>query len=50
MLYIQIMPSTESWINPLTPRSDWHLISPYNITPASHSKVMRIKGTKYSLD
>ena len=29
--------------NPLTPRSDQHLISPYNITPESHIKVMRIK-------
>ena len=24
-------------------QSDWHLISPYNITPESHSKVARIK-------
>ena len=30
-------------INPLTPKSDQHLISPYNITPESHIKVMRIK-------
>ena len=30
-------------INPLTPKSDWHLISPYNFTPESHSMVMRIK-------
>ena len=30
-------------INPLTPKSDHHLISPYNITPESHIKVMRIK-------
>ena len=30
-------------INPLTPKSDLHLISPYNIIPESHSKVMRIK-------
>ena len=22
--------------------SDWHLISPYNVTPESHSKVKRI--------
>ena len=27
--------------NPLTPKSDEHLISPYNITPESHIKVMR---------
>ena len=26
-----------------TPQSDLHLISPYNITPKSHIKVMRIK-------
>ena len=31
-------------INPLTLTSDWHVISPYNITPESHIKVMRIKG------
>ena len=30
-------------INPLTPKSDWHLISPYNITTESHINVMRIK-------
>ena len=30
-------------VNPLTPKSDWHLISPYNITPESHIMVMRIK-------
>ena len=30
-------------MNPLHPRSDKHLISPYNITPESHIKVMRIK-------
>ena len=29
--------------NPLTPKSDQHLISPYNISPESHTKVMRIK-------
>ena len=29
--------------NPLTPESDQHLISPFNITPESHIKVMRIK-------
>ena len=26
-------------VNPLTPKSDWHLISPYSITPKSHIKV-----------
>ena len=28
---------------PLTPKSDQRLISPYNVTPKSHIKVMRIK-------
>ena len=32
-----------SFINPLNPKSDQHLISPYNIIPESHVKVMRIK-------
>ena len=34
-------------------KSDWHLISPYNINVASHIKVMRIKEmitTKEALD
>ena len=33
------------WIhlNPLAPKSDKHLISPYNITPKSHIKVTRKK-------
>ena len=30
-------------LNPLTPRGDQHLISPYNITPEWHIMVMRIK-------
>ena len=30
-------------LNLLNPKSDQHLISPYNITPESHIKVMRIK-------
>ena len=29
--------------NPLTPKSDWHLFSPYKITPDSNIKVMRIR-------
>ena len=29
--------------NTLIPESDKHLISPFNITPESHIKVMRIK-------
>ena len=39
------MTGTESWspaINLLTLKSDLHLISPYNITPESYIKVMRI--------
>ena len=27
----------------LTPKSGYHLISPYNITPESHIQVMKIK-------
>ena len=30
-------------INPLTPKSDHHLISPYNIVPKSNINIMRIK-------
>ena len=30
-------------INPLKPKSDQHLISPYNIFPELYIKVMRIK-------
>ena len=30
-------------INPLTPKSDKHLISPYNINSDSHIQVMGIK-------
>ena len=30
-------------VNPWNPKSDKHLISPYNISPESHVKVMRIK-------
>ena len=30
-------------LNPLTPKSDQHLISPNNITLESHIKVKRIK-------
>ena len=32
-------------VDPLNLKSDKHLISPYNITPESHIKVMRIKET-----
>ena len=34
---------TNQRINRLIPKSDQHLISPYNITPESHIKVRRIK-------
>ena len=30
-------------IDPLTPKSDQHLVSPHNNTPESNIKVMRIK-------
>ena len=30
-------------INPLTLKSYWHLISPYNITPESNIKFVRIR-------
>ena len=36
-------PVVQVSINPLTPKSDWHLISPDNVTPESNIKVMRIK-------
>ena len=39
--------------NPLTPSSDQHLSSPYNIIPKSHIKVMRMKRiapTREALD
>ena len=29
--------------NPLTPKSDQHLISPYNVIPESNIKVMKVK-------
>ena len=31
------------FLNPLNTKSDLHLISPYNVTPESHVKVVRIK-------
>ena len=30
-------------INPLTPKSDQHVISPHNIIPESHNKVTKIR-------
>ena len=38
-----VLKETEMIVNPLTSKSDWHLISLYNITPESHIKVMRIR-------
>ena len=38
-------PDVQVSINPLTPKCDWHLISPYNVTPESNIKVIRIKET-----
>ena len=37
------------FLNPLTPKSDYHLISPYNITLESHIKVTRIKEMIHNL-
>ena len=31
-------------LSPLTSKSDWHLISPHNISPESDIKVIRVKG------
>lgn len=31
------------FLHPLTPKSDWHLVSPNHITPESNIKVTRIK-------
>ena len=31
------------FFNPLNPKSDQHLISPYNINPESRVRVMRMK-------
>ena len=39
----EIMSSTKTLLILLTPKSDEHLISPYNITPESNIKVMRMK-------
>ena len=39
----EIMSSTNTLLILLTPKSDEHLISPYNITPESNIKVMRMK-------
>ena len=39
---IEVSGTTEL-VNSLTPRSDQHLISPYNITPESHINVTETK-------
>ena len=36
-------------LNHLTPKSDWHLISPYNIIPESHIEVTRKKGNDHQI-
>ena len=36
-------PCKSSDLNTLNPKSNWHQISPYIVTPESHIKVMRIK-------
>ena len=47
LAYVQLMSHRVIYIyiyvNPLTPKSDQNLISPYNITPDSGIKVMRVK-------
>ena len=43
MLIIKTPQNLHQLIDPLTPRSDQHIISPYNITPESLIHVMRIK-------
>ena len=36
-------------VNPLTPKNDLHLISPYNITTESHIDVIKIKEMIFKL-
>ena len=36
-------------LSPMTAESDWHLISPHNITPESIPKVSRMKGINHQL-
>ena len=45
LAYVQLMSHRViyNYVNPLTPKSDRNLISPYNITPDSGIKVMRVK-------
>ena len=42
-IFTSLLLSTFLLFNPITPKSDWHLISPYNVSPDSHIKVTRIK-------
>ena len=42
-IFTSLFLSTFLLFNPITPKSDWHLISPYNVSPDSHIKVTRIK-------
>ena len=41
--YMQCFIGVNFRVNPLIPKSDQHLISPYNINPESHIKVRRMK-------
>ena len=41
---IEICKPSEGFTNPLTPKSDRHLISLNSITPESNINVMRMKG------
>ena len=42
-IFTSLLLSTFLLFYPITPKSDWHLISPYNVSPDSHIKVTRIK-------
>ena len=42
-IFTSLLLSTFLLFNPITLKSDWHLISPYNVSPDSHIKVTRIK-------
>ena len=43
IFFILGLEKTDTNINPLNPKNDQLLISPYNITPESHITVMRIE-------
>ena len=40
---MNLFTTQQFYVDPLTPKGDLHLNSPYNTTPESHIKVMRIK-------